>query len=81
MRLRVNQPKPSSSHLVRDEHRRGVLTATAAKELGVGQELLNGLLFSKKIAGYAGFGKTGAPVWFIYADQLVKFRNRMAAMD
>lgn len=59
--------------------RRYLRAAKAAMELGIGIELLHGLIEGKQIDGFREPGRSGGYVWFIYADELDRVKTMIGA--
>jgi hypothetical protein len=51
-----------------------MLAKTAAKRLGVGVELVEGLIATRKIAGECSIGKSGETVWLIPDEEVDRLR-------
>ena len=49
----------------------------AARQLGVGLELVNGLVRGGQIAGYEERSPKGNPVFFVYRDEVARISGEL----
>jgi hypothetical protein len=67
----------SDEDTARETNRRFTRVANAAKKLGVGYELLQGLIDGHQIEGFRTKGRSGEDIWFIYDDEIKRLEERL----
>lgn len=61
--------------------RHRVRTRTAAKQLGVSVDLLNGLIYGGQVEGWVKDRSPHEPAYYIYVDQIDLLRERMGQIS